>query len=99
MIKETAKPIIQFKEFNFQYRSLGSPTLKNINLSIFEGEKILIAGPSGSGKSTLGHCLNGLIPFSYSGEITGDLTINDIEPICQPCNSSKNNNIEKIINE
>jgi len=80
MKKETTKPIIEFKEFNFQYRSLGSPTLKNINLSIYPGDKVLIAGPSGSGKSTLGHCLNGLIPFSYSGEITGKLVINGIEP-------------------
>ncbi|NDI79285.1 ATP-binding cassette domain-containing protein [Psychrilyobacter piezotolerans] len=72
--------MIEFKNFTFQYRSLGTPTLKNINLSIQSGEKVLIAGPSGSGKSTLGHCLNGLIPFSYSGEITGELQINNIEP-------------------
>ncbi|MCK5198629.1 MAG: ABC transporter ATP-binding protein, partial [Spirochaetales bacterium] len=43
------------------------------------GEKILIAGPSGSGKSTLGHCLNGLIPFSYKGEMTGSLKVNGQE--------------------
>ena len=43
-----AKNIIEFKNFTFQYRSLGTPTLKNINLSIQKGEKVLIAGPSGS---------------------------------------------------
>ncbi|MCS5423009.1 MULTISPECIES: ABC transporter ATP-binding protein [Psychrilyobacter] len=79
-MENEAKNIIEFKNFTFQYRSLGTPTLKNINLSIQSGEKVLIAGPSGSGKSTLGHCLNGLIPFSYSGEITGELQINNIEP-------------------
>ncbi|MEI6855958.1 DUF3744 domain-containing protein [Psychrilyobacter sp.] len=72
--------MIEFKNFTFQYRSLGTPTLKNINLSIQSGEKVLIAGPSGSGKSTLGHCLNGLIPFSYAGEISGELKIDNIEP-------------------
>ena len=67
--------IIEFKDFHFQYFSQAEPTLHEINLSIREGEKVLIVGPSGSGKSTLGHCINGLIPFAYKGEITGSLTI------------------------
>jgi len=69
------QPIIAFNNFSFQYFSQAEPTLHDINLQIFEGEKILIVGPSGSGKSTLGHCINGLIPFSYKGAITGSLTI------------------------
>jgi energy-coupling factor transport system ATP-binding protein len=67
--------IIEFSDFSFQYFSQAEPTLHNINLKIYRGEKVLIVGPSGSGKSTLGHCINGLIPFSYKGEITGSLTI------------------------
>ncbi|MGV8981647.1 DUF3744 domain-containing protein [Clostridium sp.] len=73
------KPIIEFKSFNFQYFSQAKPTLNDINLEIYPGEKILIVGPSGSGKSTLGNCLNGLIPFSYKGEISGSLKIKDLE--------------------
>lgn len=73
------QPVIQFKDFTFQYYSQAEPTLHNINLTIHSGEKILIVGPSGSGKSTLGHCLNGLIPFSYKGEIQGSLLIHDLE--------------------
>ena len=73
------KKIIEFKDFSFQYTAQKNPTLKNINLSIYEGEKILICGPSGSGKSTLGNCLNGLIPFSYSGKIEGSLMVDGIE--------------------
>lgn len=69
------KPIIEFNNFTFQYFSQAKPTLYDINLNIFPGEKILIIGPSGSGKSTLGNCLNGLIPFAYQGEINGDLTV------------------------
>ncbi len=69
------RPIIQFEQFGFQYFSQAEPTLHDINLTIFQGEKILIVGPSGSGKSTLGHCLNGLIPFSFKGEITGSLKL------------------------
>jgi energy-coupling factor transport system ATP-binding protein len=74
-----SSPIIVFQDFSFQYFSQAEPTLHEINLKIYPGEKILIVGPSGSGKSTLGHCLNGLIPFSYKGEIQGSLKINDLE--------------------
>ena len=73
------KPIIEFKDFTFQYFSQAEPTLNNINLTIYEGEKILIVGPSGSGKSTLGHCLNGLIPFSYKGDMKGSLKVKNLE--------------------
>lgn len=69
------KPIIQFKDFTFKYDSQKEPTLYDINLTIYEGEKIVIVGPSGSGKSTLAHALNGLVPFSYKGSISGSLTI------------------------
>ena len=68
--------LIQFINFSFQYQSQEEPTLKNINLEIFPGEKILILGPSGSGKSTLGQCINGLIPNQYKGTIQGDCLIN-----------------------
>ena len=70
------KKIIEFKDFSFQYRIQAEPTVKNINLSIYEGEKVLIVGPSGSGKSTLAHCINGLVPFFYDGIVTGQLNIN-----------------------
>jgi energy-coupling factor transport system ATP-binding protein len=69
------KPIIHFENFTFKYRSQTEPTLHEINLTIYEGEKVLIVGPSGSGKSTLAHCMNGLVPFSYDGDISGILTI------------------------
>ena len=73
------KPMIQFNSFQFHYFSQAEPTLHDINLTIYEGEKVLIVGPSGSGKSTLGNCLNGLIPFAYKGEIEGSLKINGRE--------------------
>lgn len=73
------KPVIEFDGFFFQYFSQADPTLYDIDLKIYKGEKVLIIGPSGSGKSTLGHCLNGLIPFFYRGEITGSLKIHGKE--------------------
>lgn len=70
------KTIIEFKDFSFQYDSQAEPTLKHLNLTIKQGEKLLIAGPSGSGKSTIGRCINGLIPNMDTGEITGECIIN-----------------------
>ncbi|MEN8077897.1 ABC transporter ATP-binding protein [Clostridioides difficile] len=73
------KPVIEFKNFTFQYRAQAKPTLNNINLTIYEGEKVLIVGPSGSGKSTLSNCINGLVPFLHEGTISGSLKINGKE--------------------
>ena len=84
------RPVIEFKDFSFQYRAQAKPTLNNINLTIYEGEKVLIVGPSGSGKSTLSNCINGLVPFSYKGEIKGSLKIKVQE--------TKNMSIAKLSN-
>ena len=67
--------LLSFEDFGFQYNAQQKPTLYNISFSVKKGEKILIAGPSGCGKSTLVHCINGLIPFSYKGQMTGSLKI------------------------
>ena len=74
------EPVIEFAGFSFKYRAQKNPTLFDVDLRVFPGEKILIAGPSGSGKSTLGSCLNGLIPFNYTGEITGTLMVGGRAP-------------------
>ena len=73
-------PIIEFKDYSFKYRSQIEPTLLDINLKIYPGEKVLIVGPSGSGKSTLAHCINGLVPSSFSGDIKGELIVNGKDP-------------------
>ena len=76
---EKKSPVISFKDFSFQYRAQKKPTLTGINLDIYPGEKVLIAGPSGSGKSTLAGCVNGLNPFSNPGECKGTLTVDGVD--------------------
>lgn len=73
------EPLISFKDFSFKYDSQSEDTLKHINLDIYPGEKVLIAGASGSGKSTLGRVINGLIPHAYPGDISGSCVVNDKE--------------------
>jgi energy-coupling factor transporter ATP-binding protein EcfA2 len=70
------KTAVSFQNFSFQYHSQAETTLKNINLTIYEGEKVVIVGPSGSGKSTLAKCINGLIPYVDEGDLQGEVSIN-----------------------
>lgn len=68
-------PLI-IENLNFCYRSRSELALKDINLRLDGGQVLLIAGASGCGKTTLARCINGLIPRSYKGEITGRILIN-----------------------
>jgi energy-coupling factor transport system ATP-binding protein len=68
-------PALSFKNYSFQYAAQAEPTLREINLTVNRGEKILILGQSGSGKSTLVHSINGLIPHAFKGKRTGELTL------------------------
>ena len=61
------------ENLTFQYRRRSEPAIEKINFSIQPGQVILIAGSSGCGKTTLMRCINGLIPHTYSGEMSGDI--------------------------
>ncbi len=69
--------MITLKNVQFEYQP-GKPLLKKINVTIHEGECVLITGPSGSGKTTLGRILNGLIPSFYEGNLQGDIIIDSV---------------------
>ena len=55
---QPAKPIIEFSRVNKWYGEFH--VLRDIDLSVAQGERIVICGPSGSGKSTLIRCINRL---------------------------------------
>lgn len=73
-----AQPIISFENVSFQYHSQAYPTLENINVTINQGEKVLIVGASGSGKSTFINCINGLIPYKLDGKLNGKIQVNGV---------------------
>lgn len=74
---DSASPAVKAEQLTFSYSELEEPTLRDVNLSINQGEKILIAGPSGGGKTTLLKILVGLYSdFDGSGQIYG-LPISD----------------------
>lgn len=70
--------MICFDNVSFQYTK-NRESLKGINLTVNEGDVVLVCGPSGCGKSTLIRCVNGLIPHFYEGTMTGSVTVNGID--------------------
>lgn len=70
------KPLpLVVKDLSFRYHTRDSCAIRNINLSLEPGQIMLLAGSSGCGKTTLMRCINGLIPHSYNGEITGEILV------------------------
>ncbi len=71
--------MIELKNVYFQYgveNKQNTSVLKNINLTINDGELVLISGPSGCGKTTVLRLINGLIPRFYQGDLRGDILLN-----------------------
>jgi len=53
--------------------------MENVNMSIENGEFVILTGPSGCGKTTFCRCLNGLIPNFYSGDLQGELSVDGMD--------------------
>ena len=70
----TESPLI-IENLTFQYRRRSEPAIEKLNFSIQSGQVMLIAGSSGCGKTTLMRCVNGLIPHTYGGEMSGDIRL------------------------
>lgn len=62
---------LSIESLSFRYRSRSAPAIRDISLQVPAGEILLVAGASGCGKTTLARCINGLIPRSYKGELSG----------------------------
>ena len=66
---------IEIEHLTFRYRSREENALEDISLKVKKGQIVLIAGTSGCGKTTLARCINGLIPRSYKGDISGEIRL------------------------
>jgi len=71
-------PAISASKLTFTYAGADAPSMENVSLSIEKGEFVILTGPSGCGKTTFCRCLNGLIPNFYSGELHGELFVDDV---------------------
>ena len=72
--------MITIKKLSFQYSTEEDFVLRNIDLSVHQGECILLCGKSGCGKSTLLKIINGIIPEFYQGKITGSVEVAGMNP-------------------
>lgn len=71
---KSATPLV-IEHLSFRYRDRSEPAIQEINLTLEAGELLLVAGASGCGKTTLIRCINGLIPRSYKGELSGMIQV------------------------
>ncbi|MGB9759406.1 MAG: energy-coupling factor ABC transporter ATP-binding protein [Thermoproteota archaeon] len=78
--EESRKIMIRIRNLSFKYKNAEKNVLDTINFEVREGEFVLVTGPSGSGKSTLARILTGLIPNSYPGELSGEISIMGFDP-------------------
>lgn len=71
---DESQPLV-VNNLTFRYQRRQQPAIQNINFNLQPGQIMLIAGASGCGKTTLMRCINGLIPYTYHGEISGDIQL------------------------
>src|SRR3972149_1176186 len=77
-------PPLIVEDLSFRYRDRSGWALRSISLRLDRGELLLVAGASGCGKTTLIRCINGLIPRSYKGELTGRVLVGGRETVGVP---------------
>ena len=75
--------IFDLKHVSYRYRP-HEPALLDINLSVAEGEKIVILGPNGAGKTTLMKSITNAINAD-----SGEISVNDFNVSTQPIESKK----------
>jgi energy-coupling factor transport system ATP-binding protein len=66
---------IEIKNFWWKYAGSDSWALNGVDLTINEGEFVLISGPTGAGKTTLLRSIIGLIPYGYLGTLKGNIYV------------------------
>ena len=71
--------MIELKQVSFTYQGQEHDGLRDIDLTIADGECVLLCGRSGCGKTTITRLVNGLIPQFYQGELQGRVLVDGQE--------------------
>ncbi|MFN2285090.1 MAG: ABC transporter ATP-binding protein [Anaerolineae bacterium] len=75
MTQSSESPPLSIQNLSFQYRTREQPAIEDVSFTLHAGELLLVAGSSGCGKTTLIRCINGLVPRSYKGELSGSVLL------------------------
>jgi energy-coupling factor transporter ATP-binding protein EcfA2 len=67
--------MIRFESVTMTYADAEGPAIRDVELSIPEGELVLVIGRTGAGKSTLLKAINGLVPHFTGGTLAGKVTV------------------------
>jgi energy-coupling factor transport system ATP-binding protein len=71
----TSSAIVDLRDITYTYEGEATPVINAVSLRVEPGEFVLILGPSGCGKSTLLNVLNGTIPHTLRGELSGHAVV------------------------
>lgn len=73
--------MIEIENLNFKYRGGAHFALRDISLTVEDGDFVGVIGNSGAGKSTLTYALNGIVPHHYAGDFYGSVRINGLDTV------------------
>lgn len=76
--------MIKFEHVTITYDGASAPILRDVTLSIPEGELVLVVGRTGSGKTTLLRAINGLVPHFTGGTLAGRITVDGRDTATHP---------------
>ncbi len=76
--------MIEWRDLTFTYPEADRPSLREVDLTVEEGELALVVGATGSGKSTLLRSVNGLVPHFTGGHVEGFVRVDGLDPRTHP---------------
>ncbi len=76
--------MIEIKNLTFQYKNSDKASLRDVNLTIPDGDFVGIIGTSGAGKTTLALSVNGVIPHQYPGDFYGQVLVDGMDTVDTP---------------
>lgn len=79
-----SRKVVEIRGFSYKYPYSSDYVLRDVNLDIYDGDFLLLAGASGSGKTTLARAIVGLIPQFYGGTYEGSVKVFGMDPVSTP---------------